>query len=260
MTTLATPRAATAMTRIVSQARFELRLLLRNGESLLVTLGIPIGVLVVMGGLDLAPTNDAGDDPLTLLVPSILAVAVMSAGFVAQAIQTGFQRKYGVLKRLGSTPLTRLDFLAAKTLAVAVIVLIQTVLVLGVALAVGWRFPPDVSVGLLVVALILGTATFTALGLLVAGALKAELTLALSNAIYLILTALAGAAAFDTDSLPMVLRQVAFFSPSGALVALFGDALPPLSDDVAVWPVAVLVLGAWLVLAVIGAVRTFRWE
>lgn len=260
MSSGAAPVPAPTLTRVLSQAAFEVRLLLRNGESLLVTLGIPLAVLVVMGGLDLAPSNDAGDDPLTLLVPGVLAVAVMSAGFVAQAIQTGFQRKYGVLKRLGTTPLTRLDFVTAKMVAVAAIVVVQAVLVIAVAAAVGWRPPPDTSVVLVLVGLILGTGVFTALGLLVAGALKAELTLALSNAIYLVLTALAGAAAFDTTDLPMVVRQIAGFSPSGALVHLLQDGLPPIGDDVGLWPLAVAVLLGWLVVAVIGAVRTFRWD
>lgn len=246
--------------RVWSQARFELRLLARNGESLLVTLGIPLGVLVVAGGLGLAPTNDGGDDPLVLLVPGVLSIAIMSAGFVAQAIQTGFQRKYGVLKRLGSTPLTRLDFVLAKVIAVAAVVAVQTVLLLATALLVGWDVPADVAPGLLLVALLLGTGVFTALGLLLAGALKAELTLALSNAVYLVLAVLAGAAAFDTSTLPMAVRQVAAFSPGGALAILLRDALPPVGADVALWPLAVTTLLGWLVVAVVGAVRTFRWE
>lgn len=253
-------RAAPAARRVWSQARFELRLLARNGESLLVTLGIPLGVLVVAGGLDLAPTNDGGDDPLVLLVPGVLAIAVMSAGFVAQAIQTGFQRKYGVLKRLGSTPLTRLDFVVAKVVAVSAVVAVQAVLLLVTAVLVGWDVPRDASAGLLVLGLVLGTGVFTALGLLLAGALKAELTLALSNAVYLVLAVLAGAAAFDTSTLPMAVRQVAAFSPGGALAIVLQDALPPVGDDVSLWPMMVLVLLGWLVLAVVAAVRTFRWE
>lgn len=252
------PRAASVRQQVLAQAGMELRLLLRNGESLLVSFGIPLGVLVFASTV--VPVRLGEGEPLDTLVPAILALSVMSTAFTAQAIQTGFQRKYAVLKRLGATPLTRTSFLAAKALAVTTIVVVQSVLVIGLGLLLGWSWPADASIGLLVLGLVLGTAVFTALGLLLAGALKAELTLALSNAVYLVLAVLAGAAAFDTTTLPMAVRQVAAFSPGGALAIVLQDALPPVGDDVSLWPMMVLVLLGWLVLAVVAAVRTFRWE
>ncbi len=181
----------------------------------------------------------------------------MSTAFTAQAIQTGFQRKYAVLKRLGTTPLSRGAFLVAKALAVSAVVAVQTVLVLCLGLALGWSWPTDASVTLLVGGLVLGTATFTALGLLLAGALKAELTLALANAIYLVLAAVGGLALRGGEGLgPMV----AMATPSGALALLFGKALPLPMDDVGLEVLAVMVLLGWLVVGAVAAVRWFRWE
>ncbi len=129
-------------------------------------------------------------------------------------------------------------------------------LVLGLAL--GWQWPADASVSVLVGGLVLGTAVFTSLGLLLAGALKAELTLALANAIYLALAAVGGLAlrAEGAD----VLTQVAIATPSGALALLFGEALPVAGDDVGLQVLAAMVLGGWLLLGAVGAVRLFRWE
>lgn len=249
------PAAAPVRQQVVAQTGMELRLLLRNGESLLVAFGIPLGILVFASRV--VPVSLGDGDPLDTLVPAILALSVMSTAFTAQAIQTGFQRKYAVLKRLGATPLSRTSFLVSKVLAVSVIVAIQTVLVLGLGLALGWQWPADASVSVLVGGLVLGTAVFTSLGLLLAGALKAELTLALANALYLVLAAVGGLALRGEDALS---TQVAVATPSGALALLFGDALPVAGATGGVPVVAVLVLVAWLALAALAAVRLFRWE
>ncbi|MBW3659664.1 MAG: ABC transporter permease [Actinobacteria bacterium] len=236
----------------------ELKLLLRSGESLLVTFGIPLGILVFFSLVDVLPTGDG--DPVEFLVPGVLAISVMSTAFVAQAIQTAFERKYGVLKRLGGTPLTRTRFLTAKAVAVLALVVVQTVLVLVVArLGLGWRpaggAGPDVA--LVVGGMLLGTATFTALGLALAGAVRAEATLALTNALYLLLLLVSGLT-IDLDSLPAPLAYASLFLPSGALGVLLREGFAPAGAGS--WPLATAVLAGWTAVAVAVAVRTFRWE
>lgn len=249
---------------VVAQAAMEVRLMLRSSESLVVTLGIPLGILVFFSLVDVLPTG--GEDPVAFLVPGVLAISVMSTAFVAQAIQTAFERKYGVLKRLGGTPLTRPAYLAAKALAVLGVLAVQTALVLAIArFALGWEpgglgsagVPVAPRIGLVVVGLLLGAAAFTALGLLLAGTVRAEATLALSNAIFLVLLGISGVAV-DLDELPAVLAHVALFTPSGALTVVLRDALGP--DDVALWPLGLIVLTGWGVAAAGLAARTFRWE
>lgn len=246
------------LTRVLAQARMELRLLVRSGESLLVTFGVPLGILVLFGTTHLLPTDT--DDPLDFLVPGVLAVAILSTGFVAQAIQTGFERKYYVLKRLGASPLTRPQYLAAKAVSVTAVVLAQVVVLLGVAVALGWR-PTASCAGcaaptplLLPVAVVLGTATFTALGLALAGAVRAELVLAGSNAVYLVLVALSDLV-FD---LPDAAAPFVVATPSGALGIVLRRALGGGSGGLAL--VALGVLVAWGVVGVVVAARTFRWE
>lgn len=249
---------------VLAQAGMELRLLVRSAESLIVTLGVPLGILVFFSLVDVLPTG--GEDPVTFLVPGVLAISVMSTAFVAQAIQTAFERKYGVLKRLGGTPLSRPAFLAAKTLAVVALLAIQTVLVLGIA-AFGLGWSPGgtgptgavvgADVGLVLVALTVGTFAFTALGLLLAGAVRAEAALALSNAIFLLLL-LVGGVAVDVDELPGALGDLALVTPSGALASALRDALG--SGDAASWPLALPVLAVWGIVGAFLAARTFRWE
>jgi ABC-2 type transport system permease protein len=233
----------------------ELRLLLRNGEQLLLAIVIPVLVLVagVVGaekiGLDLAQA------PVDELTPGVLALAVLSTSFTSVAIATGFERRYGVLKRLGATPLPRSGLLAAKVLALLVVEVMQVVVIGGVALALGWSPTPGVS-GVLGAGLaaVLGTAAFVALGLLIAGTLRAEATLAVANLVYLLL--LAGGAVVLPSSSYGSFGEVARWLPSGAL----GDAMRTACLNGVISGTALLTLLAWAVVGGVLTSRTFRWE
>jgi ABC-2 type transport system permease protein len=243
-----TPLAAA----VWAQAVMELRLLLRSGESLLVTLGIPLGILGFFSVVDVLPTG--AERPVDFLVPGVLAISVAATGLVAVAIQTAFERKYGVLKRLGGTPLPRWGFLVAKGLAVAAILTVQTVLVVGLALtALGWD--PAGGALLAPLAILLGAVTFTALGLLMAGTLRAEATLALSNALFLVLLVVSGVT-FEADTLPDALAAIGRVLPVGAL----GEALRVAFAGEGLAVSSFVVLAGWGAGAVALATRTFRWE
>jgi hypothetical protein len=149
------------MKRVVAQTRVELALTLRRGESVLLSLGIPVMLLVFFSFVDVLPTGT--DDPVDFLAPGVLALAVMSTAMVGLGIATGFERQYGVLKRLGSTPLGRPALLAAKTLAIVAVEVLQVAVLAGVALALGWR--PSGSVIAFVPAMLLATAGFAGLGM-----------------------------------------------------------------------------------------------
>lgn len=243
----------TPYTRAVfAQARMETKLLVRSAESLVVTLGIPLGVLVFFSSVDVLPTGD--ERAVEFLVPGVLAISVAATGLVAVAIQTAFERKYGVLKRLGGTPLPRWGYLAAKGMAVAAILIVQSVLVVGVAAVfLDWR--PAGGAIVLPLGVALGAVTFTAIGLLLAGSLRAEGTLAVSNALFLVLLLVSGVA-FDADALPPAVAVVGQALPVGAL----GEVLRvgALGQGIAVGAVGVLV--GWGVVAIAVASRTFRWE
>jgi ABC-2 type transport system permease protein len=249
------PGAAPLARQVRSQALMEVRLLLRNGEQLLLAVVIPVLVLIggVVGaervGLDLAHR------PVDELTPGVLALAILSTSFTSVAITTGFERRYGVLKRLGATPLPRAGLLAAKVLALLVVEALQVVVLSAVALALGWS-PSAGPVGVVgfVLAAVLGTAAFVSLGLLIAGTLRAEATLAAANLLYLLL--LAGGAVVLPSSSYGAFGEVARWLPSGAL----GDATRLAFLDGAIGWAQLACLAGWAVVGGFLTSRTFRWE
>ncbi|GAB3591082.1 ABC transporter permease [Angustibacter peucedani] len=246
------PAAAPLARRVLAQARLETAVLLRNGEQLLVSVVLPVLALV---GLTRASAPDLGAGPrVDVVVPGVLALAVLSSAFTGQAIQTGFDRRYGVLRLLGTTPLGRGGLLAGKALAVLAVLAVQVVVLGAVGLALGWR--PDV--GGLAPALLVGlagTAAFVALALLVAGTLRAEAVLAVANLLWVLLLA-GGAVVLPARTLPSGLETLAAWLPSGAL----GEGLRHALGDGRLDVRALLVLLGWTALAGLLARRTFRWQ
>ena len=248
----ATRRAAGASKAWAAQSRTELRLTLRNGESVLLTFLIPVIVLTFFSLVDVLPTNS--EQPVDFLFPGVLALAVMSSSMVAVAIATGFERQTGVLKRLGATPLTRGQLLGAKTAAVIAVEIGQVLALTVVALALGYRFE-GTQIGAALLGAALATVAFSGLGLLMAGTLKALTTLALANGIYLVLMLLSGMV-IPLDELPGPIRTFARVLPSGALAEVFHGALGDAGVPARAW----LVLAAWALLVPPVAARLFRWE
>jgi ABC-2 type transport system permease protein len=231
----------------------ELRLSLRRGESLLITAIVPLLLLLFFGSVPLLPSG--GGRPINFLLPGILALAVMSSGMVSLSIATAFERQYGVLKRLGGSPLSRGNLLVAKLLAVSLVECGQVaLLVLVAALLFGWR-PGGQWLAALGV-LLLGTFAFAAIGLLMAGALRAEATLAAANGLYLVLLLL-GDMVIPLALLPPWLAAAARLMPAAA----FAEALrTSLSESSPVPLTDLLVLLGWGAACSALAVRTFQWE
>jgi len=239
----------------LAQLRTEVMLTLRNKESLLLTLGIPVGLLVFFSTVDVLPLDAVlgpGEEPVDVLAPGVLALAILSMSMTGLAIATGFERSYGFLKRLGATPLGRPRLLAAKIAGVVVVEVVQAAVLVPVALALGWE--PSLSVVPLVGAVVLGTAAFAGLGLWMAGTLRAEITLALANGLYLVLLLLGGFV-IPLAELPGALRTVAEALPSAALVDLVAAAFDGDPGPGRAWAV----LAGWAVATPLLAARTFRW-
>ncbi|HWB67531.1 MAG TPA: ABC transporter permease [Mycobacteriales bacterium] len=245
------PGAAPLPRRLTAQLATELRLMLRNGEQLLLTIVIPTVLLALFTA---APIADLPKPRVDFLVPGVLALAVMSTAFTGQAIATGFERRYGVLRRLGTTPLSRPALLAGKTAAVVAVEVLQAGLLCVVGLGLGWS--PDGNAAAVIGLLLLGTVGFSALGLLMAGTLRAEATLAAANLVYLVLLVLGGVAFPLTDfgtTTRHVLELLPISALSGGLRAtLQAGGAVPLHD----W-VTLLVWGA---VGTAAASRWFRWD
>ncbi len=252
------PAAAPTSRMLRAQTMLELRLTLRRGESVLLTILIPLALLLFFSTVDVLPAGSGR--PIDFLVPGVLALAVLSTSFTGLAIATGFERSYGALKRLGASPLPRGVLLAGKTLAVLGVEVLQVVLLVAVGFALGWDpgGPGHSGVSAVpaaVLLLVVGTACFAALGLLMAGALRAEATLAAANGVYLVFLMLGGIV-FPLSQLPSPVARVAELLPASALAEGLRDVL---THGGMPWAkLAVLVV--WAAGAGLLAARTFRWE
>ena len=246
------PGAAPLPRMIAAQAALETRMLLRNGEQLLLTVVIPTLLLVLFSTVDIVDTG-AGE-AVDFLAPGVLALAVMSTAFTGQAIATGFERRYGVLKRLASSPLPRWGLMTAKTLSVLVTEVLQIALLTAIAFALGWS--PHGGPFAVLLLLLLGTAAFSGLGLLMAGTLKAEATLAAANLVFLLLL-VGGGIVVPLDKFPSGAQDVLGLLPVSAL----SDGLRDVLQHGAGVPWGDLgVLAVWAVAGLSAAGRFFRWE
>lgn len=246
------PGAAPRGAMLAAQARTELVLLLRNGEQVLLALVVPIVLLVVLAALPVVEPPREGVARVDFFTPGVLALAVMSTAFTGQAIATGFERHYGVLKRLGATPLPRSTLLLAKTLAVLVVELLQVVVLSGVALLLGWA--PHAAVLPVLAFVLVGTAAFSGLGLLLGGTLRGLTCLAVANLAWLVLLVLGGIV-FDLQAFgpaEPVLRLLPSAALADGLRAVLLDGVVPVRD--------LVLLAGWGAVALLAASRAFRWE
>lgn len=248
---------ASPVVRVLAQARFEAAGLLRHGEQLIVSMVLPLLALV---GLALVPYPElavgpfAGEDRVDVLAPGVLALAVMSTAFTGQAILLAFERRWGVLRLLGTTPLGRGGLLTAKSLSVLVVIAVQLAVVGAVAAVLGWR-PDPAGILPALLAVVLGAVTFTALAACVGGALRAEATLAVANLVWVLLAA-GGGVLLPAGTFPEPVASVVALLPSAALGDLLRAAL--VQGTLAWGPL--LVLAVWGCLALALARRLLRWS
>ncbi|GAB4086232.1 ABC transporter permease [Myceligenerans cantabricum] len=247
------PAAAPQARRVLAQAAFEARTLLRNGEQLLVSLILPVLVLVGMATAPFIGIATADVTRIDFATPGVLALAVVSSAFTSQAIATAFDRRNGVLRLLATTPLGRGGLLAGKALAVLAVLGVQVVVLSVVAVMLGWSPHPAgiVPAGL---ALLLGCACFTALAMLLAGTVRAEGVLAVANLVWILLV-VGGGLVVPPDRLGP-LGPLAAVLPSGAL----GEAVRGALLDGGLPGGPLLVLAGWTVAASLATARWFRWN
>ena len=246
--------AAPASQAMLAMTAMELRLALRRGETLVATAVLPVVVLVFFSSVSVVPV-DAGR-PVDFLLPGSIAFAIIATSLVSLGITTAYDRFYGVLKRLGGSPLSRAELIAAKILAVLVVEAVQVAVLVGAAsVLLGWSPPAGASVGLLVVAVLLGTLAFAGVGLLLAGTLRAETMLAVANILFVAGLVLGGVV-LPISHLPGPLAALAGALPAAALSDALRVALGGLGDAAG----SLALLGGWGVAAVGLAVASFRWE
>ncbi|MDO9486179.1 MAG: ABC transporter permease [Actinomycetota bacterium] len=238
----------TSATRIRAHTRWELRLLLRNGEQLLLMFVVPVLLLIALGfsGLSTKGINSA--------VPTVLAVSIMATCFTSLAIGTGFERRAGALRYLGTTPLTKFDLISGKFLATATLTAMSAAVIVALGLAMSWD--PELS-GILpaVLVALLASAAWVAWAMVLAGVFRAEAVLAIANGLFLLFI-MFGGVAVATSQMPGPVGAAIDLLPSAALANGLRESL-----ETGGFPVlAVIVLTFWTVLGVVLARRSFRWE
>ncbi|HEV7196045.1 MAG TPA: ABC transporter permease [Pedococcus sp.] len=246
------PQPATGLRRVLAQARFETETLLRNGEQLLVAVLLPVAVLVAV--VHTSAISIGTGRRVDLAVPGVLALCVISSAFTGQAISTGFDRRYGVLRLLGVTPLGRTGLLLGKAIAVLAVVAVQFVVIGAVGAALGWA-PVAAGAAPAVVSTLLGTWAFVALALLLGGTVRAEGVLALANLVWLALLGIGGVIVSGTE-LPGTFAPIVELLPSGALGDSLRGALVSGQARLGDW----LVLIVWALVATLLARRFFQWS
>ncbi|MGW9403859.1 ABC transporter permease [Arthrobacter sp. NPDC055585] len=243
---------ASLSVRVLNQGKYEAETMLRNGEQLILAVVLPLLGLIA---LSVTPVLDAyGTSRIDTATPGILALCALSTAFTGQGIATGFDRRYGVLRFLSTTPLGRAGLIAGKVIAVLSVLAIQVVLVSAVALLIGWR-PSLPGLPLALVLLVLGAVAFTSLGLLVAGTVRPEATLAITNLLWILLAGVGGII-LPAASLPADMEPFVRLLPSAAL----GDVMRSALIDTQFNLSATLILLAWTILGSLAAVRWFKWS
>lgn len=237
---------------LVVHTRTETVLALRHSEQLLLTLVIPLALLV---GLTLLRGLVALPDPrVDAALGTVLALAMMSTGFTSQAIALGFDRRYGLMRRLAATAIPRWLVVTGRLGGMAAVVVIQIVVLGGVALLLGWR-PEAGAVGWALLLVVLGAAAFGACGLLLGGSVRADLVLVIANVVWFLLL-FVGGIVVPAAQLPAPVGAVVGLLPSGALADGLRTVL--LGGTPAVSQLVVLVV--WAVVAGFAAARALRWD
>ena len=235
-----------------SQLRQELTVMARNGEQLLLLIGIPVLLLVFFSQTNVLPTDGLAN--IDFLMPGILSLAIMSTAMVSLGIATGFERSYGVLKRLGTTPLGTKRLVAAKVVATCCIEIAQLLALVAVGLILGWN-PSSINLPSLLLALVLGTSCFAGLGLILAGRLRAEVNLAAQNGLYLVLLLLGGILVPNSE-LPKSIAWLAEVLPSSLLSELLRNTFG--NDELKISDLASLAI--WALGACVVAIFSFKWS
>ena len=250
------PRANYPLVRVIEQGRYETMAMLRNGEQLMLNIIFPVMALFALRftGLIDEYANSVGVSRMDAAVPGVLALCVISTALSGQGIATGFDRRYGVLRFLATTPLGRNGLIMGKCIAVLVVVAIQFTLVAALGYGLGWR-PDAIAVSRSIITMLMGAGAFTALGLLIAGTVRAEATLAIVNIAWVILAG-AGGVVFPLKSFPDWYAGIVAWSPSAAL----GDALRGnfIQHQWLADPHWVLIV--WTVVIGFIASRKFKWS
>ena len=245
------------MKLFLHELRAQQRLFWRSRELAFFTFLLPLILFVLLGSVNQDGEIEGvrGSD---YLLAGMVGYGAASTAFAGLAILVIIRRESGVLKRVRGTPLPPATYLAAVLTSILLVFVIETVMLVTLAVAMFDAQLPE-RLGSTAAVVLLGAAAFAAIGIAVAS---------------LIRNADAAAAAVNGIYLPMAFLSGSFFSPQafpGFLQAI-GDVLPltyyievarnVMLHDRPVWddPASLAAVSAWGVGALVVALRSFSWE
>ena len=195
---------------------------------------------------------------IDFLMPGIVAMSIMQMGLFSVAFTFVQMKNRGILRRLLATPIQPASFLFGQVVTRLIVSILQTLILIGVAVAF---FNVDLAGNLasVIVLALLGGGVFVSLGFAISGwASNEEVAAPIANVIALPMMFLSGVF-FPRSAMPGALESVTDFLPLTYLInALRNVAI----DGEVLWSQGwnVLGLAVWLVITFVVAVRLFRWE
>jgi ABC-2 type transport system permease protein len=246
---------------LVVQLRSDLKVFRRNPAALFFTAILPVIFLCLFVGIfgnnRLAEYHNVHAS--TVYVPSFIALAVVSAAFVALAMGFTRMRENGILKRVRGTPVPSWVIFAGRIGTSVVTATIVTALLMAIGgVLFGVRLPTHTLPGLLS-ALVVGTAAFCALGLAYTRVISSEdAAPAMTNAVVLPLYFISGVFV-PFRQLPDGLQEVAKLLPVQPFVDALRIAFDPNTVGAGIAGGDLLKLAIWGVVGLVLAIRFFGW-
>jgi ABC-2 type transport system permease protein len=245
---------------VLHQARYDLLSFLRNRQARFFTLILPLLFLVifvsVFGNHRVGPQHVKAS---TYYVPGLSALAIIAASFVNLVISLTAAREAGVLKRRRATPMPAWALIAARTLtAMAISLVVMTVLLLVGRFAYGVRLPSSTIPGVLLTAVV-GSATFCILGYAITTVIGSEdAAQPMVQAIMLPLYFISGVF-IPNVNLPAWLQDVARVFPVQHLSDGLHKAFDPATHGTGIVWSDLGVLALWAAAGLLIALTRFAW-
>lgn len=243
------------------QFRYQNKIFWRTPIAAFFSLVFPLMLLVLFAAIfGNEPISGRGVTPAQYFTPGLAVFAAVSATYTNLAIGTAIARDNGILKRIKGTPIPPSGYIAGRVLSAVFMAFIAVAVMMTVGIAFYGVHLFGRTLVAAVVTFLLGTASFAALGMLVAGlSPNGDTTPAVTNATLLPIAFISDIF-FPLDDPPTWMEVAGNIFPLKPFAVAFREAFDPsLTGAQFHWP-EMGVLAAWGVVAAVLALRFFKWE
>lgn len=251
-----------------ARSAVELKSFFRNKQSLVFTLLFPVILLLVFGAIFSGKLQGTQTDVKLVFMAGIIAAGILSTAFSGLAISIVIERDTGTIRRLGATPMPKVAYFIGKLVRVLITTLLETVLLIGVAVALyGLPLPtsPQRWVNLVWIVL-LGSISCALIGIAYTALIpNSRSATPIVIPVYMVLQFISGVF-FPFNELPRWMQDVAALFPVKWMAQGFRSVFLPDSFTVVEpahsWEISriALVLGLWAIAGAVLASVSFRWR